>query len=287
DPREYHRRRRGRAQRLLPEPVGLRRAGVRPVGHRGAQRDHRPARVLARRRPRPHVPLGRPAQRRLAHERQQHPQPRHLRRGQHDRGEPAVRVADHRKPDAQGANELAGAVLTMARALLFLLSLVSLVPFVSAQPPAQPVFRSGARLIVQTVTVKDKDGGAIEGLTPADFIVSEDGEPQTVSWAECQRLPDRPTDARADSPAPRFPAAAAVPSPTQGQIAIPPPGDTRYRDRRLLVLYFDLTAMPPADQMRAYGAAQGFIDTQMQPSDLLAIMTFGGGAVRVKQDFTT
>ena len=44
--------------------------------------------------------------------------------------------------------------------------------------------------------------------------------------------------------------------------------------------------MPPADQMRAYAAAQTFIDTQMQPSDLLAIMTFSGGAVRVKQDFT-
>src|SRR5438093_9468191 len=44
--------------------------------------------------------------------------------------------------------------------------------------------------------------------------------------------------------------------------------------------------MPPADQARAYAAAQKFIGTQMLASDLLAIMTFGGGAVRVKQDFT-
>jgi VWFA-related protein len=134
--------------------------------------------------------------------------------------------------------------------------------------------------------VKDKDGRPVEGLAASDFIVSEDGEPQTVSFVEFQRLPDRPVDARAETPAPRFPAAVSAPSPTQGQIVIPPPGDTRYRDRRLLVLYFDLTAMPPADQMRAYAAAQTFIDTQMQPSDLLAVMTFGGGAVRVKQDFT-
>ena len=126
----------------------------------------------------------------------------------------------------------------------------------------------------------------IEGLTANDFVVSEDGEPQTVSFVEFQRLPDRPAEARAASPAPREPAVVSAPSATQGQIAIPPPGDARYRDRRLLVLYFDLTAMPPADQMRAYTAAQTFIDTQMQPSDLLAIMTFGGGAVRVKQDFT-
>jgi VWFA-related protein len=154
------------------------------------------------------------------------------------------------------------------------------------QQPAQPVFRSGARLIVQTVRVKDKEGRAVEGLTPADFLVVEDNEPQTVSFVEFERLPDRPAAARAATPAPLFAATQAAPSPTQGQIAIPPPGDTRYRDRRLLVLYFDLTAMPPADQMRAYAAAQTFIDQQMQPSDLLAIMTFGGGAVRVKQDFT-
>jgi VWFA-related protein len=145
-------------------------------------------------------------------------------------------------------------------------------------------------LIVQTVTVKDKQGHPVEGLTAKDFIVSEDGEPQTVSFVEYQRLPDRPVET---------PSAAAVPDTTspvrgvatvapdrQGQISTPPPGDARYRDRRLLVLYFDLTAMPPADQMRAYAAAQKFIGTEMQPTDALAIMTFGGGAVRVKQDFT-
>jgi VWFA-related protein len=165
-------------------------------------------------------------------------------------------------------------------------SFMTFVSLASAQPPTQPVFRSGARLIVQTVSVRDRDGRAVEGLSANDFIVTEDGEPQTVSFVEYQRLPDRPAAARAAEPAPRVPAAAAAPSPTQGQIAIPPAGDTRYRDRRLLVLYFDLTAMPPADQMRAYAAAQAFIDTQMQPSDRLAIMTFGGGAVRVKQDFT-
>jgi VWFA-related protein len=176
------------------------------------------------------------------------------------------------------------------RLFLLFVSIVSLVSFVSAQPPQSqqppPVFRSGARLIVQTVSVKDKDGRPVEGLTANDFVVSEDGEPQTVSFVEFQRLPDRPAEARSASPAPLEPAVVSAPSATQGQIAVPPPGDARYRDRRLLVLYFDLTAMPPADQMRAYTAAQTFIDTQMQPSDLLAIMTFGGGAVRVKQDFT-
>src|SRR5712691_1242512 len=155
-----------------------------------------------------------------------------------------------------------------------------------AQRP-QPTFRSGTRLMVQTVTVKDKEGRPVEGLTSKDFIVSEDGAPQTVSFAEFQRLPDRSVEPTA-APAPSVaaPRSATVAPATQGQISTPPSGDTRYRDRRLLVLFFDLTAMPPPDQMRAYTAAKKFIDTEMQPADLLAIMTFGGGAVRVKQDFT-
>src|SRR5215207_6862740 len=40
--------------------------------------------------------------------------------------------------------------------------------------PAAPTFRSGTRLIVQTVSVKDKDGRPIEGLTARDFTVTED-----------------------------------------------------------------------------------------------------------------
>ncbi len=169
---------------------------------------------------------------------------------------------------------------------LFIVSFVafvSLIRLAAQQPP--PTYRSGTRLIVQTVSVKDKDGRAVEGLTAKDFVVVEDGVLQVISFVEFQRLPDR----RAETPpvtAPRVASAPPVPSATQGQIVTPPPGDTRYRDRRLLILYFDLTAMPPADQARAYAAAQKFIDTQMQASDLLAIMTFGGGAVRVKQDFT-
>src|SRR5206468_9729460 len=132
------------------------------------------------------------------------------------------------------------------------------------------------------------EGHAIEGLTAKDFVITEDGEPQTISFVEFQRLPDRRSETRSSDPAqlPR-PLVGPPASPvTQGQIVTPPPGDTRYRDRRLLVLYFDLTAMPPADQARAFSAAQTFIDKQMQPSDLLAVMTFAGGAVRVKQDFT-
>jgi VWFA-related protein len=54
----------------------------------------------------------------------------------------------------------------------------------------------------------------------------------------------------------------------------------------LLVLYFDMTAMPPPDQLRAITAAEKFIRTEMNPADRMALMRFEGGAVRVLSDFT-
>jgi VWFA-related protein len=54
----------------------------------------------------------------------------------------------------------------------------------------------------------------------------------------------------------------------------------------LLALYFDMTAMPPTDQMRALAAAEKFVRTQMTAADLVAIMRYQGGSVDVVQDFT-
>jgi len=164
-------------------------------------------------------------------------------------------------------------------------------PQAQQPPPAQPTFRTGSLLIVETVTVKDKDGNAIEGLTPKDFTLTEDGEPQTISFVEFQRLPGPGQSTVPGAPAaptlsPPPAAGATVAPPAQATLVVPPPGDTRYRDRRLLVLYFDSSAMPPPDQMRAYTGALAFVDTQMSPADAVAIVTFQRGAVRVRQDFT-
>jgi VWFA-related protein len=178
----------------------------------------------------------------------------------------------------------------------------------AAQPP-QPTFRTAQTLVVQIVTVKDKDGKAVEGLAPKDFTLTEDGEPQTISFVEFQRVdaaaplaasaapgspavpPPAPPASTASAPpataaeatAPRPPAAAPI---VDATIAGSAPGDIKYRNRRLLVLYFDVTALPPADLLRACAAAETFLDTQMTAADLVAMMTFKGGAVRVKHDFT-
>jgi VWFA-related protein len=140
-----------------------------------------------------------------------------------------------------------------------------------------------SQLVIETVTAKDKQGHSIDGLTAKDFIVTEDGAPQTVRILEHQHLP---TAAAA-------PVAAATPEDihiynklTRTQITPEDSSKARYNDRRLMAMYFDMTAMRPADQMRALGSAEQFVRTQMTDADLVSILRYSGGAVDVLQDFT-
>jgi VWFA-related protein len=145
-------------------------------------------------------------------------------------------------------------------------------------------FKTSTQLVIETVGVKDKSGKPIEGLTAKDFTITEDGMPQTIAFFEYQKLPEAPADATLTTAA--VTAAAPMPKLPRTQIAPERPGDVRYRDRRLLALYFDMVSMPIPDQLRALEAAQKFIRTQMTPADLVAIMMFDNGSVRVLQDFT-
>jgi len=54
---------------------------------------------------------------------------------------------------------------------------------------------------------------------------------------------------------------------------------------RMIVLYFDLDGAPAESQRRAAAAAAKFVESQVHPNDLIAIMTCSGG-VKVVEDFT-
>jgi VWFA-related protein len=180
-------------------------------------------------------------------------------------------------------------------ALIFAMLAAAQQPVSSPQnAPANGIvkFQANTQLVIETVSVKDKNGKPIEGLTAKDFTVTEDGVAQTISFCEFQKLdealpPDEPAPEPTVAPAaaPASPA-IAVPGVTAHQIAPERPGDIRYRDRRLMAMYFDMSAMPVPDQVRAEAAAFKFIRTQMLPADLMAILSFDGASVKVAQDFT-
>ncbi len=150
----------------------------------------------------------------------------------------------------------------------------------ASSPPA--TFQSSTQLVVETVSVKDKNGNAVEGLSAKDFTVTEDGAPQAIRFFEFQKLQKEVPEPSTAS------TARAAPFPKLPKTHIEPeaPGNTKYRDHRLLVLYFDMSAMPQTDQLRAFAAAMKFIQTQLTASDLMSIMVYEEGAVKILQDFT-
>src|SRR5580692_6219777 len=144
-------------------------------------------------------------------------------------------------------------------------------------------FSASAQLVIETVVVTDKSGRPVEGLTANDFTVTENGVPQTIKFFDHQRFADAPSAPLTRSEHEDIHIYDRL---GRTQISRGTPGNTRYKDRRLLGLYFDLTAMPPWDQVRALAAAEKFIRSQITAADLVAILRYAGGAVDVLQDFT-
>ncbi|MDP9049134.1 MAG: VWA domain-containing protein, partial [Acidobacteriota bacterium] len=147
-----------------------------------------------------------------------------------------------------------------------------------------PTIHVTSRLIIETVVVKDKKGNPINGLTAKDFVITEDGVPIDVKICEQQTLPET---------------AEPMPPQTTGQedikiynrlareqISNETPGQIKYKDRRLLALYFDMSSMQEPEQLRALTAAEKFVRTQMTSADLVSILRYAGSSVDILQDFT-
>ncbi|MCC6390686.1 MAG: VWA domain-containing protein, partial [Bryobacterales bacterium] len=147
-------------------------------------------------------------------------------------------------------------------------------------------FTSTTQLVIVNVSVKDKDGNPMEGLKASDFTVLEDGKPQKLSVFEYQRLEEEALPQPALQPRAAAAPAGGVKPPVATQIASAKAGEVKYKDRRLLVLFFDQASMPVSDQVRAQKAALKFLDTQMTKADVVAVMTFATD-LRVVQDFTS
>ncbi len=141
-----------------------------------------------------------------------------------------------------------------------------------------------SQLVIETVVVKDKQGKPIQGLTAKDFTLTEDAVEQKIRFCEHQTLPETAI------PLPRTPSdkedIKLYKRLTRTQLAPEDPEKLRYKDHRLLALYFDMTAMRPDDQLRALNAAENFIRTQMTVADYISILRYQGGSVDVLQDFT-
>jgi VWFA-related protein len=179
-----------------------------------------------------------------------------------------------------------GAWLLLAAALV-----VTGIVHPQAQDRPVAVFRAAAAVVSVDVVVRDDAGGAVRGLTAADFTILEDGRPQqiqTFSFEEISERPAPPPEAitvladveeRLREDVQR--AAAAAPAPETSTAA-----DTAsFAGRRLVVLLFDISSMQPEEVQRAVESAMKYTQEQMAAADLVAVVTVGS-TVDVLTDFT-
>jgi VWFA-related protein len=148
----------------------------------------------------------------------------------------------------------------------------------SQQMPSD-TFHSRSELVLVNVTVRDKNGNPVRDLKREDFTVMEDNKAQQVVSFDLENTDAvLPTAASGLSllKADQTPAATA----TQTTEASP------LKDRRLIVLFFDLSSMQPDEIERAAKAAQNYVDRQMSPADLVSVLSLGS-SLKVNQDFTS
>jgi VWFA-related protein len=166
------------------------------------------------------------------------------------------------------------------KAVAVLLTLALLRAASPSQQQSDYVFRTGSELVLVNVTVRDKNGNFVKGLKPENFTILEDNKPQKVISFDVENVDAVPATNVAQAKP------LAEPAPEQSnQPTSPADAAKQFKDRRLIVLFFDLSAMEPDEIDHAVTSAEHYVDTQMAPADLVSIVSLGSSLL-VNQDFT-
>jgi len=129
---------------------------------------------------------------------------------------------------------------------------------------------ANARVVLTDVTVTDKQGNPVHGLTPSDFRVFDNNKSQEVASFEEHGSGD---------PAPQSPPRALPAGTYSNDYLVHPP-------RVLNVLFIDLTNMGIADQMYLDYQLGKFFDT-LKPDEPIAIYARPGSVSILLQGFTS
>ena len=138
--------------------------------------------------------------------------------------------------------------------------------------------------VLTNVVVRDKKTGElIKGLKESDFTIAEDKKPQHITTFDYQNVDEAVTLAEATTVA----GVTTTKKKTLADIvnnnfAAAP---DELKDRRLIVMFFDLSSMQPEDVTRAVDAAKDYINNHMAPADLAASISLVSG-LSMDQDFT-
>ena len=148
------------------------------------------------------------------------------------------------------------------------------------QKPSEPgyVVRVSTEIVLVNVIARDKKGNLIRDLKKEDFTVYEDGQKQQLSSFDFENV-DELTAAGAAG------AIVTGAAGTGGLLSTKPNETIEARDRRLMLLFFDFSAMEPDEIDRAVDAGKKYVQANMQPADMVALVSLAT-SMRLNLDFT-
>jgi VWFA-related protein len=135
-------------------------------------------------------------------------------------------------------------------------------------------------IVLTNVVVRDKKTGAVvKGLKASDFSIVEDKAPQKITSFDYQSVDDAAVLKEGKTASGK----ASISDLLEHNFA----ADTaQLRDHRLIVIFFDLSSMQDEDIDRAVDAAKDYVNKQMAPADLVAMVSMSTG-LSMDQDFTS
>ena len=166
-----------------------------------------------------------------------------------------------------------------SKTLLAFVLTISLLAQTAAQDPVKQgdVVRVDTNLVQIDVVVTDKNGKQVTDLKPEDFEVSEDGKKRQIthfSYIDAVRAIAN-TDA-----------SSAPPESKEGAEPVKPARLKREQVRRTVALVLDDLGLSFESLGYARQAMRKFVDEQMQPNDMVAVLRTSAG-VGVLQQFTS
>jgi len=143
----------------------------------------------------------------------------------------------------------------------------------------QPTFRVASNLVLVDVTVRDKKGDLVKDLRKDEFTVYEDNTPQEIVTFSLENIPVALPENVAEEERPKTPVVnfSATPQPEQKKEEL--------KDKRLILLFFDLSSLSTEDLVRAVTTAEDFVLKKSTPHDLVAIATYST-TLQLVQDLT-
>ena len=162
-----------------------------------------------------------------------------------------------------------------------------------AQGPDNKPFqlKANTEIVLVNVQVRDGKGNFVRDLKQEDFTVTEDGKTQKILSLDIENTDALTSnDVQAANLLGELNGATATEIQNQVKLRAQQPSPTEYtrdsfRDRRLMVLFFDLTSMQTEEVKRGIESAEKFIDDQLRPSDLVAVVSLST-RFNTDQDFT-